>query len=174
LGEAAKLNVTQDLADFELALEQFMAKSGSSEHLSEISHGKPYAELRAMRNMLFWTGLEDKSKPASVISKSLLREVWIKDVRPSTVFHYLFSYAPNLMSSPHHLKHLKAEEYVGSLLTLTGDIEEGEAGAWMTTMACCDSYKQRESAQQDLGEGDPRIATVLMSLGPELLRRRRP
>jgi hypothetical protein len=174
LGEAAKLHVTQDLADFELALEQFMAKSGSSEHLSEISHGKPYAELRAMRNMLFWTGLEDKSKPASVISKSLLREVWIKDVRPSTIFHYLFSFAPNLLSSPHHLKHLKVEQYVGSLLTLTGDIEEGEAGAWMTTMACCDSYKQRESAQQDLGKGDPRIATILMSLGPELLRRRRP
>lgn len=174
LGEGAKLNVTQDLADFELALEQFMSKSGSSQQLSEIANGKPYGELRAMRNMLFWTGLEANSKSASTIAKSLLREVWIKDVRPSTVFHYLFSFAPDLLSSPHHFKHLKVEEYVGSLLTLNGDIEEGEASSWMTTMACCDSYKQRESAQQDLSKGDPRIAAILMSLGPELLRRRRP
>ena len=165
--------MTQDLADFELALEQFIVKSGSSEHLSEIGKGKPYAELRAMRNMLFWTGLEDTSKPATVIAKALLREAWIKDVRPSTMFHFLFSFAPSLLSSPHHLKKVKVEEYAQSLTSLSGEIEEGEASAWMTTMACCDSYKQRESAQHDAGEGDPRIASILMSLGPELLRRRR-
>ncbi|CAJ1953396.1 unnamed protein product [Cylindrotheca closterium] len=173
LGEAAKLNVTQDLADFELALEQFIVKSGSSEHLSEIGNGKPYAELRAMRNMLFWTGLEDTSRSSTIIAKSLLREVWIKDVRPSTVFHFLFSFAPSLLSSPHHFKKVKAEDYARSLQSLSGEIEEGEASAWMTTMACCDSYKQRESAQAT-GEGDARIASILISLGPELLRRRRP
>eukprot|EP00980_Cylindrotheca_fusiformis_P001954 scaffold443_cov125-Cylindrotheca_fusiformis.AAC.3 len=173
LGEAAKLNVTQDLADIEMALEQFMSNSGSSEQLSEIFNGKPYGELRAMRNMLFWSGLEDGSKQPAAISKSLLRELWIKDVRPSTVFHYLFAFAPDLLSSPHHFKHLKVEDYVDSLLTLNGDIEEGEASAWMTTMACCDSYKQRESAQPASSDGDPRIASILMSLGPELLRRRR-
>jgi hypothetical protein len=173
-GESARLNLTQDLADFELALEQFMVKSGSSKDLSEISNGKPYAELRAMRNLLFWTGLEDKNKSAGVVAKALLREIWIKDVRPSTVFHFLFSSAPSLLSSPYHSKRMKVEEYVRTLVTLAGDIEEGEASAWMTTMACCDSYKQRESAQQNLGEGDPRIASILMSLGPELLRRRRP
>ena len=174
LGESARLSVTQDLADFELALEQFMTKSGGSEQLSQISNGKPYAELRAIRSMLFWTGLEDPRKPASLISKALLRESWMKDIRPSTVFHFLFSFAPSLLSSPHHLKHMKAEEYVATLVTKDGEIDEGEASAWMTTMACCDSYKQRESAQQEVSEGDSRIASILMSLGPELLRRRRP
>jgi hypothetical protein len=174
LGESTRLHITQDLADFELTLEQFMLKSGGTTHLSEISHGKPYAELRAVRQMLFWAGLEDKTKLAPMVSKALLREVWVRDVRPSTVFHYLFSFAPSLLSSPHHLKRMRVEDYVGTLLTLNGEVDEGEAGAWMTTMACCDSYQQRESAQQGVSEGDPRIANILTSLGPELLRRRRP
>lgn len=174
LGESTRLHITQDLADFELALEQLMLKGGGTKHLSEVSNGKPYAELRAVRQMLFWTGLDDKSKTASIISKTMLREVWVRDVRPSTVFHYLFSFAPSLLSSPHHLKRMKVEDYVGSLVTLDGEVDEGEASAWMTTMACCDSYQQRESAQQGVAEGDSRIATILMSLGPELLRRRRP
>ena len=104
----------------------------------------------------------------------MLREVWVRDVRPSAVFHYLFSFAPTLLSSPHHLKRMKVEDYVGLLVTLNGKVNEGEASAWMTTMACCDSYQQRESAQRGVAEGDPRIATILMSLGPELLRRRHP
>ena len=127
-----------------------------------------------MRQMLFWTGLEDKRKPAAAVSKSMLREVWVRDVRPSTVFHYLFSFAPSLLSSPHHLKRMKVEEYVGTLVTFNGDVDEGEASAWMTTMACCDSFRQRESAKPSINDGDVRIASILMSLGPELLRRRRP
>jgi hypothetical protein len=173
LGESTRLHITQDLADFELALEQFILKSGQSKHLSEISSGKPYAELRAVRQMLFWTGLDNKSNPAATISKTMVREVWVRDVRPSTVFHYLFSFAPSLLSSPHHLKRLRVEEYVGTLVSLDGDVEDGEAGAWMTTLACCDSYQQRESAQQGTTDGDARISAILMSLGPELLRRRR-
>ena len=174
LNEVTRLKITQDLADLELALEQLMLKSRQSKHLSEISNGKPYAELRSMRQMLFWTGLEDKRKPAAAVSKSMLREVWVRDVRPSTVFHYLFSFAPSLLSSPHHLKRMKVEEYVGTLVTFNGDVDEGEASAWMTTMACCDSFRQRESAKPSINDGDVRIASILMSLGPELLRRRRP
>jgi hypothetical protein len=174
LGESARLHVTQDLADFELTLEQFMGTcGGDSKHLSEIANGKPYGELRAMRQILFWTGLEDKSKPAGTVAKGMLREVWLRDVRASTVFHYLFSFAPPLLSSPHHFKRMRVEEYVNTLVTLNGDIEEGEAAAWMTIMTCCDTYQQRESVQQGQSEGDPRVASILMSLGPELLRRRR-
>ncbi len=181
LNEDVKLHITQDLADFELVLEQFMTQAGGnvdSTSLNEIGNGKPYAELRAVRQMLFWTGLDDSAKQAPAVAKSLLREVWVRDVRPSTVFHYLFSFAPNMLSSPHHWKRLRVDEYVGTLVTLDGDVDEGEAGDWMITMACCDSYQQRESAQSNFSgsstqEGDPRIAAVLMALGPELLRRRR-
>jgi hypothetical protein len=181
LSEDAKLHLTQDLADFELVVDQFMARAGGnveSKALNQIGNGKAYAELRAMRQMLFWTGLEDTSKPATAVAKSILREVWVRDMRPSTVFHYLFSFAPNLLSSPHHWKRMRADEYVGTLVSLDGHIEEGESVDWMTTMQCCDSYQQRESAQSALigtigSEGDPRIAAILMALGPELLRRRR-
>jgi hypothetical protein len=174
LAESTKLHITQDLADFELSLEQLMVKGGQSKHLNEIANGKPYVELRAVRQMLFWTGLEDSSKPAASIAKTMSRETWVRQVRPSTVFHYLFSFAPSLLSSPHHFKRVRVDEYVGTLVTLDGEVEEGEAGSWMTTMACCDSYRQRESAQQGAGDGDARVANILMTLGPELLRRRRP
>jgi len=183
MGEDAKMQLTQDLADFELVIDQLMTRAGgnvNTKALRTVGNGKPYAELRAVRQMLFWTGLEDKSKAATTIAKTLSREVWVRDIRPSTVCHYLFSFAPDLLSSPHHWKRLKIEEYVGTLVSLNGDIEEGESLDWMTTMACCDSYKQRESAQSSfLGEdsekmeGDPRIAAILMALGPELLQRRR-
>lgn len=174
LAESTRLHLTQDLADFELSLEQLMIKGGQTKQLSEIANGKPYAELRAVRQMLYWTGLEDTTKPPANVAKSMARETWVRHVRPSTAFHYLFSFAPSLLSSPHHLKHMKVDEYVGTLVTLEGDIEEGEAGAWMTTMACCDSYQQRESAQQGTKDGDARVANILMALGPELLRRQRP
>ena len=183
MGEQAKMKLTQDLADFELVIDQFTTRAGgnvSTKALKTVGNGKPYAELRAVRQMLFWTGLEDKGKAATTIAKTLAREVWVRDIRPSTVCHYLFSFAPDLLSSPHHWKRLKVEEYVGTLVSLDGDIEEGESLDWMTTMACCDSFKQRESAQSSfLGEnseameGDARIAAILMALGPELLQRRR-
>lgn len=173
LGEMGRLRITQDLADFELALEQLVFKGGSGAALSQIENGKPYAELRAVRQMLFWTGLEDKLLLPTDAAKSILREVWAKDVRPSTVFHFLFSFAPTLLSSPHHSKRIKAEEYVNALVRLDGGVDDGEATAWMTTMACCDAYQQRESVDNKNADGDRRVATILMILGPELLRRRR-
>ena len=183
MGEDAKMQLTQDLADFELIVDQFMTRasgSAGSQTLRTIGNGKAYAELRAVRQMLFWTGLDDKTKAAATIAKNLSREVWVRDIRSSTVCHYLFSFAPDLLTSPHHWKRLRVEEYVRTLVSLDGNIDEGESLDWMTTMACCDSYKQRESAQSSfLGEdcvkmeGDPRVAAILMALGPELLQRRR-
>ena len=96
LSESARMRITQDLADFELILEQFMNKCGESKHLSKVANCKPYAELRAMRQLLFWTGLQDKTKPAATVAKGMLREVWLRDLRASTIFHYLFSFATPL------------------------------------------------------------------------------
>ncbi|KAL3793104.1 hypothetical protein HJC23_005606 [Cyclotella cryptica] len=172
LGETSRLRLTQDLADFELVLEQFVFKGGASS-LSQIADGKPYAELRAVRQLLYWNMLEDKTLSPAEIAKSLLREVWVKDFRPSTLFHFLFSFAPNLLSSPHHFKRMDAGEYVGTMVKLDGSIEDGEASAWMTCMACCDAYQQRESVDALIVEGDRRISAILMVIGPELLRRRR-
>lgn len=174
LGENSRLHITQDLADLELCLEQLVLKNGDSLTLSQIDGGKPYAELRAVRQMLYWTGLESKNKSANDIAKGLLREVWIKDVRPTTVLHYLFSFAPSLLSSPHHTKRMRADDYVFHLVKLDGSVDDGEDGAWLAIMACCDSYQQRASsmAGKDL-DGDARVAQTLMLLGQELLRRRR-
>ena len=222
LSESIRLHITQDLTDLEMALEQFIAKAASSSSnsklnltntssgtgassrnfttsLSQIDHGKPYAELRAVRQMLFWTGLDTKSKPADDIAKSLLNEIWVKDIRPSTIFHYLFSYGPNMLSSPYHVKRISATEYVTLLVpydmtniistnntnstttATTGNhgMESGEDIAFMTIMACCDSYIQRASvvststtpSTSETG-GDSRIAQIVISFGQELSRRR--
>ena len=64
-------------------------------------------------------------------------------------------------------------EYVSTtLVKLDGSVDDGEISAWMTTMACCDAYQQRESVDGAITEGDRRIGAILMVLGPELLRRR--
>jgi hypothetical protein len=174
IGESARMHITQDLADREMALDQFVSKSGGDLTLSQIENGRPYAELRAVRQLLFWTGLENKDKSAQEVAKSLLREVWMKDVRPSTVFHYLFSYAPGLLSSPHHAKRMKAEDYVATLVHYEASVENGEDNSWMTTMTCCDSYQQRASSASNAAtDGDARVAQILLALGPELMRRRR-
>ncbi len=45
LGETSRLRLTQDLADFKLALEQLVFKGGMSLSPSQIAGGKPYAKL---------------------------------------------------------------------------------------------------------------------------------
>ncbi|GAX29534.1 hypothetical protein FisN_36Hh028 [Fistulifera solaris] len=175
LEETARLHITQDLADLELVLEQFLGKisGGASKPLSQIEKGKPYAELRGVRQMLFWTGLESKNTSSTELAKALLREPWMRDIRPSTIFHYLFSFAPTLLSSPHHVKRVKAEEYVSSMLVqLDGSVEAGEDDAWMVTVGCCDDYQQRASAGA-IGDGDVRVAQLVITLGQELNRQRR-
>ena len=146
LGEAARLHITQVLADLEMALEQFVSMVGGTSTLNHVELKKPYAELRAVRQMLFWTGLDNRGKPADDVAKSLLREVWTKDMRASTIFHYLFSIGPSTLSSPHHVKRMTAGDYVGTLIQLDGSVVTGEDAAWLTVMACCDSYVQRASA----------------------------
>jgi len=173
LGEMGRLRITQDLADLELTLEQLIFKGGGSTPLNQISGGKPYAELRAVRQMLFWGGLENKTLSSEQVSKAFFREVWVKDVRPSTAFHFLFTFAPALLSSPHHACRMNAEEYTGNLVKFDGSVDDGEAKAWMTTMNCCDAYQQRESIDGGVSIGDRRVPAILMIVGPELLRRRR-
>ena len=171
LGEMGRLRITQDLADFELTLEQLLLKAGES--LSQIGGGKPYAELRAVRQMLFWAGLENKELSAESAAKAFFREAWVKDVRPSTAFHFLFSFAPKLLSSPHHSNRMTADEYAKTLIKIDGSIEDGEARAWMSTITCCDAYQQRDSVDNTINDGDRRVPSILMIIGPELLRRRR-
>ncbi len=174
LRETSRLRLTQDLADFELALEQLIFKGGTSLSLSQIAGGKPYAELRAVRQLLYWTALDDKTLSPTEVAKGLLRDSWVKDLRPSTLLHFLFSFAPALLTSPHHFKRMDAGDYVGMLVKLVdGSVDDGEASAWLTTMACCDAYQQRESVDGAISDGDRRISAILMVLGPELLRRRR-
>lgn len=173
LGERTRLRITRDLADIELTLEQFIFKAGGLKTLQQIDDGKPYAELRAVRQMLFWSGLDNTKLSSESVAKEFLREVWVKDVRPSTALHYLFSFAPPLLSSPYHSNGTSKEDYVYDLVKLDGSTDDGEAKCWMTTMTCCDAYQQRESIDHRGIEGDRRIATILMIVGPELLRRRR-
>jgi len=174
LGEMGRLRITQDLADFELALEQLVVKGGGTITLAQIDRGRAYAELRSIRQMLFWTGFENENATSAFVCKNLLRENWIKDVRPSTIFHFLLTFAPNLLSSPHHSKRMSPEEYVKTLVNYNGSFDDNETSAWMTMMACCDAYQQRESVDGGShADGDKRVASVLMLLGPELLRRRR-
>jgi conserved oligomeric Golgi complex subunit 5 len=173
VGESTRLRMTQDLTDLEMALEQVVSKVDASLSLSRIENGKPYSELRAVRHMLFWTGLQqNKDWSAQDIAKSLLREFWIKDVRASTLFHYLFSFGPSLLSSPHHAKRIKAEEYVSTLVQFDGSVMPGEDSAWIVIMGCCDSYQQRASTLVLNTDGDPRIARIVLALGQELLRRK--
>jgi len=173
LSEASRLHITHDLADLELALEQFMSKTAATT-LSQVCKGKPYAELRAVRQMLFWNGLSSAGKSGNDLSRMLLRESWIHSLRPSTVLHYLFSYAPTLLTSPHHAQRVKAEEYAQALVSWEGVPEwDGEETAWMNTLACCDSYQQRSGTAAASEDGDARVGALLLALGPELLRRRR-
>mmetsp|Transcript_212 Transcript_212/g.363 ORF Transcript_212/g.363 Transcript_212/m.363 type:complete len:119 (-) Transcript_212:261-617(-) len=85
----------------------------------------------------------------------------------------LFSFAPRLLSSPHVSKRMRADDYVATLVGLDGSIEDGEAQAWMTIMACCDAFHQRASVDRGSVDGDARVSRILMDLGPELLRPRR-
>ncbi len=114
---------------------------------------------------------KDKTLLPAEVAKGLLRNTWVKDLRPSTLFHFLFSFAPALLTSPHHFKRMDAGDYVGTLVKLDGSMDNGEASAWMTTMACCDSYQQRESVDGAINDRDCHIGAILMVLGPELLRR---
>ena len=175
LGETARLLITQDLADLEMALEQFMSKTTSSgTSLQQLGKGKPYAELRGVRQMLYWNGLSATNKTPADLARSLLREGWIRHVRPSTVLHFLFSYAPTLLTSPHHTQRVKPETYAQKLVSWDGTSDpDAEETAWMNTLACCDAYQQRQATRGAQTDGDVRIAALLMSLGPELLRRRR-
>jgi hypothetical protein len=170
MSENLRLQITQDLADLELAVQQLVATSSSSSSGNTTTteawiHSKGYAELRAVRQMLYWTGLEQSSaKTAPEIAKSILREVWLSDVRPSTIFHYLFSFAPSALSAPYHVANMSASAYVEQIVA-------NEETTWI--MVCCDRYGQRgAAAAASSSDGDPRVPQIVLTLGQELLRRR--
>jgi hypothetical protein len=175
LGETARLHITQDLADLELALEQFVTKTCTSLTLSALAKGKPYGELRGVRQMLYWNGLTSNNKTGADLARALLRESWIRHVRPSTVLHYLFSFGPTLLTSPHHAQRIKADIYAQRLISWDGTPDgDAEETAWMNTLASCDAYQQRQAAaSRGSADGDTRIADLLLALGPEVLRRQR-
>lgn len=155
--ENNRLQITQDLADLELSIQQ-LATISSEKWINS----KAYAELRATRQMLYWTGLEQSSaKTAPEVAKSILRELWLSDVRPSTVFHYLFSFAPSALSAPHHVANLTTSAYVEHIVA-------HEETTWI--MVCCDRYEQRGTSAAS--DGDARVAQIVLALGQELLRRR--
>lgn len=168
LGEAGRLAAARDSADLELALEQLV---GGVDGLDAVDGGRVRAELRAVRPMLF----SELRGTADEAARALARENWIKDARPSTVCHHLFSLpgTPDTLSSPHHRDGARAEDYARQLIDFT--TADAETAAWMTTAACCDEWRQRESVttNDDDDDGDRRVPAVLMTLGPELLRRRR-
>ena len=174
LQEEGRLKLTQDLANLEMTCESLLQKIHSTIPLSHVNYGKPYAELRAVRQLLFWNGLAQKHKSSDELAKLLLRQAWIKDVRPSTLFHVLLTWAPKLLSSPHHSLRQSAQHYVHhTLLTTQKENDDGETASLMTILSCCDAYQQRESVASSDKDGDARIASILTSIGPELLRRRR-
>jgi hypothetical protein len=170
MSENLRLQITQDLADLELAVQQLVASSsslssGNTTTTEAWIHSKGYAELRAVRQMLYWTGLEQSSaKTAPEIAKLILREVWLSDVRPSTIFHYLFSFAPSALSAPYHVANLSASAYIEQIVA-------NEETTWI--MVCCDRYGQRgAAAAASSSDGDPRVPQIVLTLGQELLRRR--
>ena len=173
LGEKGKLRVTQDLADLELSLEQFISNSGSRETLSQIDNRKPYRELRAVRQMLFWNGFDDKNADASEIYEGIIAEIWFEDVRPSTITNFLFSFGPVLLSSPHEFKSVKVQDYLlQNLVSLDGRItEEGELKNWTTIMGCCEAFQQRLSVISNGNETvDKRVIEVLHLVGQKLMK----
>jgi hypothetical protein len=160
--ENLRLQITQDLADLELALQQLV--SSSSNNTEAWTHSTGYAELRAVRQMLYWTGLEQSStRTAPEVAKSILREAWLADIRPSTVFHYLFSFAPSALSAPYHVANITLSAYVEQIVA-------NEETTWI--MVCCDRFGQRGGAVSSTADGDVRVAQIVLSLGQELLRRR--
>lgn len=166
LNEEVRLHITQDLGDLELSLQDLV-----DEPLANAIGA--YTELRACRQMLFWTGLTGSSAPATDIAKSLLGQIWIQDIRPSTIYHYLISsFGPELLSSPYHAINMTAAGYVGKTVAVGG-----EESAWVAVLSCCDSYQQRRSTAVSLdpdsaASGDPRVAQIVTLVGRELMRRR--
>ncbi|CAM9966320.1 unnamed protein product, partial [Phaeothamnion confervicola] len=102
LAEAGKLRITRDMAAIEVALSQVK---------SPPALGTAYDELRAFRQL-----------------RSLLTEPCMVGLRPSSVWHYLFSQAPHELSSPHVAACKSELEYVEWLLGGGAAAEWNESG----------------------------------------------
>lgn len=182
LEEAGLLKLAHDLAQFEASL-SLLAHVNTME--------EAYQELRAFRQLIF---IEDpEQSPRSFLSEDCLREL-----RPSTVLHFLCSRCPGELSSPHVARSQTQTAFVHWLIggdaahewqsrqsvaassgsapeldqrKLEPDVSyEAEAQAWANMQLIIDSFVQRKSASSGSG-GDPPPPSVdiLTKAGPALL-----
>lgn len=177
LTEPTRMQLTEDLANLELTVERFVTNScnniTTSAPLASLDHGRPYAELRALRPLLFWSGLQSRTTAPKDVTAALLHDANLTALRSTTLAHYLLSaYGPQLLSSPHQLQthqNILANEYVTTrLLTWLGALRD-EKPAWQLLQQCCDAYQQRASAVSTT-DGDSRVAAVLLALREEYHR----
>eukprot|EP00752_Nemacystus_decipiens_P008545 g7632.t1 len=128
LSEGGKARVAQDMATLEIALSPLA-------RVSEL--GAVYQESRAFRTLLFVDDDDDDNDAGDANghgnapgrrgdSRSFLTEACMAHLRPSSVWHYLFSRAPDELSSPHVSRGMSEQAYVSWLLG-GGAAEEGKA-----------------------------------------------
>ncbi|CAM9423221.1 unnamed protein product [Ectocarpus sp. 4 AP-2014] len=131
LSEGGKARVAQDMATLEIALSPLA-------RVSEL--GAVYLESRAFRTLLFVDDAEDEDgdnnnqggggggggRGRGRDSRSFLTEGCMAHLRPTSVWHYLFSGAPDELSSPHVSRGMSQQAYVTWLLG-GGAAQEAEA-----------------------------------------------
>jgi hypothetical protein len=94
LNEGGKMRITSDMAQIELALIPFCAKTNEL--------GSPHQMMRSLRRLLFLAPDNFLSQPAGV-----------GDIIPfSCVLNFLFSLAPTDMKSPHQVQNWTEFEYI--------------------------------------------------------------
>mmetsp|Transcript_1585 Transcript_1585/g.2025 ORF Transcript_1585/g.2025 Transcript_1585/m.2025 type:complete len:598 (-) Transcript_1585:208-2001(-) len=180
LGEQGRLALARDLAFFEGAL-------GTLTKVAEL--GTAYTELRAFRQLLFL----EESPNQLFNSQSLLQEEFVRQLRPSTVFHHMLSRGPDDLISPQVMKRIPTSEYVNWLVSnkqqelpnagdtssnkqqeIVANLEviisfEKETEAWDILNQSVDAYFQRMTVQQEGQSSDPRLVKLILSLGPAAL-----
>lgn len=163
------LCIVNNLATLEYVLGQLILKSKLSLTFSRIKGGRPYAELRAVHHLLFWSGLNDAKLSPAYISKMLLQEVWIKDIRPSVILYFLFTFVPRMISSPQDHLCITIDENIKSLVKSNGPFFDCELNALLTMCTCIEFYQTKVFVDQSFPViGYKRVLSVLNIVGPEL------
>jgi hypothetical protein len=71
--------------------------------------------------------------------------------------HFLFNFSDDLLSSPHHHKGVRAEEYVGGMVREGGG---GEATAKEVVLSCIDEWRGRRGGKEEVVAGISAIAAA--------------
>ncbi|GMI19402.1 hypothetical protein TeGR_g8826 [Tetraparma gracilis] len=117
--------------------------------------GRAHRELRALKQLVAWGGWD---RPlGETTGAELRREAWSADLRKSTVMHFLFNFSDDLLSSPHHHKGVRAEEYVGGMVREGGG---GEATAKEVVLSCIDEWRGRRGGKEEVVAGISAIAAA--------------